>query len=64
MARLESIVFLFDEKIEKYDRFVTGILKYIVDKKPKGKNLLLCKEQRLLYEEFRDELINMRNAIK
>lgn len=42
----------------------TACLEYIVDKKPKGNDLLIVQEQRILYTKFREELIEMKNALK
>jgi hypothetical protein len=59
-----SAVLLLNLEIEKYERCVTAVLEYIVDKNPTKDNLLLAKEQRILYTQFRDRLIDMRDALK
>lgn len=57
-------IFLLDLKIESYNRTIIACLEYMVDKKPKGDDLLLVKEQRILYTKFRDELLEMKNALR
>lgn len=50
-------------KIESYDIAIRSCLEYLIDKKPKGKDLILVKEQRILYTQFRDELTAMKTAL-
>jgi len=64
MENNDSAILLLNLKIESYNFTILSCLEYLVDKKPKGSNLLLVKEQRLLYTKFRDELIEMRDALK
>lgn len=58
---MRTLTFIIQDKIDYYDRCIVSCLEYIADKKPRGKDLLLLKEQRILYIQFRDELINIRN---
>lgn len=64
MKENESAIFLLDLKIESYGFTIKACLEYLVDKKPKGENLIRVQEQRILYTKFRDELIDMRDALK
>lgn len=61
---MENIELILNIHIDKYDRAIKGCLEYMIDKNPKGDDLLLVKEQRILYTEFRDELIEIKNAFR
>lgn len=61
---MENIELILNIHIGKYDRAINACLEYIVDKKPKGDDLLLVKEHRLLYTQFRDELVEIKNAFR
>lgn len=64
MKENETAILLLNLKIESYNYAILACLEYIVDKKPKGDDLILVGEQRILYTKFRDELTEMRDALK
>lgn len=60
----KDAILLLDLKIEKYERTLTAVLEHLVDNNPTGTEREIVKEQRILYTIFRNELIDMRNALK
>lgn len=64
MVETNAINLIIQLRIDYYDRCIFGCLEALADNNPQGDELLLLREQRILYTMFRDDLVKIKNALR